>query len=258
MSAYFASCDKDPLISPEQTEDDGTGFIPTSTLTANVNKLIYNFQEIIKLQNAVVEQASEAVGKTLSGFLRNSFKPMKEGRNFFGKVSTELDNALYKNSAVSKSKVNDVDEASNLLIASQSAFNYSAVDYVYSITMIQSRKRHEILDALLRMVNAYGAFFHQGEKMYKDSKQFAQELNTEIKEMRQNTTELEKAMESRHADITKESELTAQKMKQRPTRISATVPLDIQGYLFKRGQNAFRTWNRRWFYLKVRTLLRCI
>ena len=23
----------------------------------------------------------------------------------------------------------------------------------------------------------------------------------------------------------------------------------IQGYLFKRGQNAFRTWNRRWFYL---------
>ena len=23
----------------------------------------------------------------------------------------------------------------------------------------------------------------------------------------------------------------------------------IEGYLFKRGQNAFRTWNRRWFYL---------
>ena len=24
----------------------------------------------------------------------------------------------------------------------------------------------------------------------------------------------------------------------------------IEGYLFKRGQNAFRTWNRRWFYLE--------
>jgi hypothetical protein len=23
----------------------------------------------------------------------------------------------------------------------------------------------------------------------------------------------------------------------------------VEGYLFKRGQNAFRTWNRRWFYL---------
>ena len=23
----------------------------------------------------------------------------------------------------------------------------------------------------------------------------------------------------------------------------------LEGYLFKRGQNAFRTWNRRWFYL---------
>ena len=26
-------------------------------------------------------------------------------------------------------------------------------------------------------------------------------------------------------------------------------PVRCEGYLFKRGQNAFRTWNRRWFYL---------
>ena len=25
--------------------------------------------------------------------------------------------------------------------------------------------------------------------------------------------------------------------------------IKVEGYLFKRGQNAFRTWNRRWFYL---------
>ena len=25
----------------------------------------------------------------------------------------------------------------------------------------------------------------------------------------------------------------------------------LEGYLFKRGQNAFKVWNRRWFYLKV-------
>ena len=26
-------------------------------------------------------------------------------------------------------------------------------------------------------------------------------------------------------------------------------PVRCEGYLFKRGQNAFRTWNRRWFFL---------
>ena len=31
----------------------------------------------------------------------------------------------------------------------------------------------------------------------------------------------------------------------------------IEGYLYKRGQNAFRTWNRRWFYLSNNKLCYC-
>ena len=33
-------------------------------------------------------------------------------------------------------------------------------------------------------------------------------------------------------------------------QISISEPIHMEGYLFKRGQKAFRTWNRRWFYLK--------
>ena len=38
-----------------------------------------------------------------------------------------------------------------------------------------------------------------------------------------------------------------------PASASATASsniIRIEGYLFKRGQRAFKTWNRRWFYLE--------
>lgn len=45
------------------------------------------------------------------------------------------------------------------------------------------------------------------------------------------------------------------------TSPSSTPPSDsptpghMEGYLFKRTSNAFKTWNRRWFYLKQNQLL---
>ena len=69
---------------------------------------------------------------------------MKDTKGYFNKLSQDLDSALYKNAAVSKSKVVDVEEATNMLTATQSCFNYTALDYVYLMTMLQAKKRHEI------------------------------------------------------------------------------------------------------------------
>jgi hypothetical protein len=39
-----------------------------------------------------------------------------------------------------------VDETSNVLIATRSCFRYTALDHLYTISLVQSKKRHEILD----------------------------------------------------------------------------------------------------------------
>lgn len=31
----------------------------------------------------------------------------------------------------------------------------------------------------------------------------------------------------------------------------------MEGYLYKRSSNAFKTWNRRWFQIKDNKLVRC-
>ena len=236
MSTFFASTEKS-----DQSEDD-----TFSSTTASLNRLIHAFQEIIKLQNTVVEQAHRAVGKGLATFLRNDFKPMKDTKGYFNKLSQDLDSALYKNAAVSKSKVVDVEEATNMLTATQSCFNYTALDYVYLMTMLQAKKRHEIVDALLVLVNAYGLFFKQGNELFNEFEPFSKELGKEICEMRSRSASLEKVMEKRHAVVNQDPV----EPKALHPQISISEPIHMEGYLFKRGQKAFRTWNRRWFYLK--------
>jgi Arf-GAP/coiled-coil/ANK repeat/PH domain-containing protein len=70
-------------------------------------------------------------------------------------------------------------------------------------------------------------------------------LGADIQAMQEHSARLEKQLEKRHTYVTQEE-----------TPVVAAADGGgkgkagrVEGYLFKRGQNAFRTWNRRWFYL---------
>lgn len=62
--------------------------------------------------------------------------------------------------------------------------------------------------------------------------------------MKKKTATLEKHLEKRHTQVSLQGDSS-------PNVQTVGDEVKIEGYLFKRGQNAFRTWNRRWFYLKV-------
>ena len=101
--------------------------------------------------------------------------------------------------------------------------------------MLQSKKRTEVLQAVLELVNAYSGYFHQGKEYFQDLDVYTEQLAIEIDVMKSRTSTLDKQLEKRHACV---------------SDVEANNVIRIEGYLFKRGQNAFRTWNRRWFYLE--------
>merc|ERR1739844_738277 len=75
--------------------------------------------------------------------------------------------------------------------------------------------------------------------------------------MRSRTAILEKSMENRHAAVNQDTldqhnkpKLSSHQSKILQQQVSTSAAVNLEGYLFKRGQKAFRTWNRRWFYLK--------
>lgn len=115
--------------------------------------------------------------------------------------------------------------------------------------MIQSKKRHEVLDCLTSLVNAFGIFFKEGSDLFNQVEPETQEVAADVSEMKRLSNLLEKHLEKRHNLVSSEGHVTNEAP---PAPLPGSGQPRLEGYLFKRGQNAFRTWNRRWFYLEVR------
>ncbi|XP_043258687.1 arf-GAP with coiled-coil, ANK repeat and PH domain-containing protein 2 [Colletes gigas] len=216
-----------------------------SEIMAFLNKLIHALQEMNKFHTILLDQASRTVVKDLNSFIKSDIKTVKESRHYFEKISADLDIALNRNSQIPKSRPTEYEEASNILSATRSCFRHTALDYIHSLTMIQARKRHEILGTLLNYMHACITFYHQGSDLAQDLEPFLKDLGENLIKMRADSVKLEKEMENRHIYVTNR-DLIPFPMPGNPK---------MEGYLFKRTSNAFKTWNRRWFCLKDHQLV---
>ncbi|XP_049873379.1 arf-GAP with coiled-coil, ANK repeat and PH domain-containing protein 2 [Pectinophora gossypiella] len=233
-------------------------FSEDPTVMATLNRMIHGLQEMNKFHSILLDQASRTVVKNLTAFVKVDIKGVKESKHHFEKISNDLDIALNRNSQVSRHKPQDVEEVVNLLLATRSCFRHTALDHVQKITMLQARKRHEILATFLSYVQACCTYYHQGADLSEDLEPFLKSTADEITTMRNDTKILDKEMENRHTIVnSKDTVLPSCKANESEgdckdgllsTPCLKNLPR-MQGYLFKRTSNAFKTWNRRWFYL---------
>uniref|UniRef100_A0A2M4A976 Putative gtpase activating protein n=1 Tax=Anopheles triannulatus TaxID=58253 RepID=A0A2M4A976_9DIPT len=237
-------------------------------------QLIQLLQEMNKFHTTLLDQANRTVLKHLTGFLKRDIREVKEYRQIFGKVSENMDAAVYRNAQVNRNRAADVLEAENLLSATKSCFSHTALDYVNYITLLQSRKRHEVLATLLSYLQACSTYFHQGSDLCEDYSAFFKGLDDEIEQMRSEYATLDKQMQNRHTCVVEQALFErggdggggggvgtdSQSLENGPsgadgkpsvpptsTSSGDRAPSYMEGYLFKRTSNAFKTWNRRWF-----------
>ncbi|XP_071634413.1 arf-GAP with coiled-coil, ANK repeat and PH domain-containing protein 2 isoform X1 [Temnothorax longispinosus] len=220
-------------------------FSDDSEIMAFLNKLIHALQEMNKYHTILLDQASRTVMKDLNNFIKSDIKKAKETRHYFEKISGDLDVALNRNSQVPKSRPVEYEEASNILSATRSCFRHTALDYIHALTMLQAHKRHEILGTLLSYMHACITYYHQGSDLAQDLDPFLKDLDENLVKMRGDSNKLEKEMQNRHIYVNNRDLI--------PSLIPGNSKME--GYLFKRTSNAFKTWNRRWFCLKDHQLV---
>lgn len=203
-----------------------------------------------KFYNILLEQCSKTVLKNISNFLKKDVREVKDYKQIFLKISENYDMALLKHSQVNKNRPQEIIEAENYVCSTKSQFQHSALDYVNYITLLQSKKRPEILSTLLSYVSACSTYFHQGSDLCQDYDTFLfKELDEDINNMRVEYSQLEKEMQKRHNYVNGQIEdpSTSEKEVVAETKV---VKRQMEGYLYKRTSNAFKTWNRRWFFMK--------
>lgn len=216
-----------------------------------------------KFQTILLDQASCIILKNITSFIKTEIKGVKEHRTHFTKVSETYDAALTRNAQANKNRPLEVNDAENTLSASSSCFRHIALDYVYTLTSLQSKKMHDILSTLLSYYQACNTFYHQGYDLCNDYADFFKGLSNDISSMQHESSQLDKMMQDRHLSVSKFSEHQLSSNSSSISNVadvsgSQVSPADsnrFEGYLYKRTSKGFRQWNRRWFYLRDNQLL---
>ncbi|NXJ82539.1 ACAP3 protein, partial [Trogon melanurus] len=123
------------------------------------------------------------------------------------------------------------------------------------INVLQAKKKFEILDAMLSFMHAQYTFFQQGYSLLHELDPYMKKLATELDQLVIDSAVEKREMEHKHALIQQRViSFRLQDFSYDDSKVEFNVDAPngvvMEGYLFKRASNAFKTWNRRWFSIQ--------
>lgn len=140
-------------------------------------------------------------------------------------------------------------DARNALTAVGTCFAHTALDYVAQMGIAHAHKDHLILNALWSFVKECSSFFSRGHAFFDEWTAIENgSVSDAVSKLAHKSRQVERKMQDRHALVPKEVFM-------HPTGMSPEEDVVMEGYLFKRATNAFKTWHRRWFQIKDNKLL---
>uniref|UniRef100_A0A803TEG1 Arf-GAP with coiled-coil, ANK repeat and PH domain-containing protein n=1 Tax=Anolis carolinensis TaxID=28377 RepID=A0A803TEG1_ANOCA len=185
--------------------------------------------------------------------IKNDVRKFKETKKQFDKVREDMEIALVKNAQAPRHKPHEVEEATGTLTITRKCFRHLALDYVLQINVLQAKKKFEILDAMLSFMHAQYTFFQQGYSLLHELDPYMKKLASELDQLVIDSAVEKREMEHKHALIQQRVSLF-QDFSYDDSKVEFNVDAPngvvMEGYLFKRASNAFKTWNRRWFSIQ--------
>ncbi|XP_062305748.1 arf-GAP with coiled-coil, ANK repeat and PH domain-containing protein 1 [Osmerus eperlanus] len=208
---------------------------------------------ILEAQGEVIENTQKSVKLKLQTFVKEDVRRFKDVRKEFERGSESLETALSRNAQVPRGKQHEVEEASHTLLHARRTFRSGALDYVLQINVIEAKKKTDILMAMLSLMEAQAQFFQQGHESLSELDDYRRTLSEEHTQLVLNSAREKRDMEQRHAAIKKKDVSYDDSIMD--FRADAANGIAMEGYLYKRASNAFKTWSRRWFSIKKNQLV---
>uniref|UniRef100_G3Q6Q6 Arf-GAP with coiled-coil, ANK repeat and PH domain-containing protein n=1 Tax=Gasterosteus aculeatus aculeatus TaxID=481459 RepID=G3Q6Q6_GASAC len=201
----------------------------------------------------VIETTQKSVKTKLQNFVKEDVRRFKDVRKEFERSSECLEGALVRNAQAPRSKQHEVEEASNALLNARRAFRSEAMDYVLEINVIEAKKKTDILMAMLSLMESQAQLFQHGHQSLSELDEYRRKLNEEHTQFVLNSAREKRDMEQRHAAIKKKDVSYDDSIMDFNADAANGIPME--GYLYKRASNAFKTWSRRWFSIQKNQLV---
>ncbi|XP_069558335.1 arf-GAP with coiled-coil, ANK repeat and PH domain-containing protein 2 isoform X4 [Brachyistius frenatus] len=247
-------------------------------IESSLTKFAESLQEMINYHTILFDQAQRSIKIQLQTFIKDDLRKFKEAKKQFDKVSEEKEAALIKNAQAPRNKQHEVEEATNILTATRKCFRHIVLDYVLQINVLQSKRRSEILKSMLSFMYAHLTFFHQGYDLFSELQPLMKQLGGQLDQLVVDAAKEKRDMEQKHSTIQQKAAVqevtefdflpdhrnfcawrSTSDFSNDDTKLEYNVDAEngiaMEGYLFKRASNAFKTWNRRWFSIQNNQLV---
>ncbi|KAA8579089.1 hypothetical protein FQN60_007209 [Etheostoma spectabile] len=223
------------------------------TMEECLDKFSKKLSIVLEAQGEVIETTQKSVKTKLQNFVKEDVRRFKDVRRGFERGSECLEGALVRNAQAPRGKQHEVEEASNALLNARKTFRSEALDYVLEINVIEAKKKTEILMAMLSLMEAQAQLFQHGHQSFSELEEYRQKLNKEHTQFVLNAAREKRDMEQRHAAIKKKDVSYDDSIMD--FNADAANGIAMEGYLYKRASNAFKTWSRRWFSIQKNQLV---
>uniref|UniRef100_A0A674NJ32 Arf-GAP with coiled-coil, ANK repeat and PH domain-containing protein n=1 Tax=Takifugu rubripes TaxID=31033 RepID=A0A674NJ32_TAKRU len=218
------------------------------TISECLEKCGESLQEIVNYHMILFDQAQRSIKQQLHTFIKEDIRKFKDTKKQFDRVREEMELAQVKNAQAPRNKVHEAEEATQALVLSRKAFRHLALDYVLQINVLQAKKKFEILDAMLSFMRAQYTLFQQGYNILDEIDPYMKKLAAQLDQLVIDSAMEKREMEHKHALI-QQRDFSYDDPKLE-FNVDAPNGVVMEGYLFKRASNAFKTWNRRWFSIQ--------
>uniref|UniRef100_A0A8C6V0J7 Arf-GAP with coiled-coil, ANK repeat and PH domain-containing protein n=1 Tax=Neogobius melanostomus TaxID=47308 RepID=A0A8C6V0J7_9GOBI len=215
----------------------------STTLWSFIHSFIHSF-----IIGILFDQAQRSIKQQLHTFIKEDVRKFKDTKKQFDRVREDMEMAQVKNAQAPRNKVHEAEEASQALVMSRKAFRHIALDYVLQINVLQAKKKFEILDAMLSFMRAQYSLFQQGYTILDEIHPYMNKLAGQLDQLVIDSAVEKRELEHKHALI-QQRDFSYDDPKLE-FNVDAPNGVVMEGYLFKRASNAFKTWNRRWFSIQ--------
>ncbi|XP_036701019.1 arf-GAP with coiled-coil, ANK repeat and PH domain-containing protein 3 isoform X5 [Balaenoptera musculus] len=211
-----------------------------------------SLQEMVTYHMILFDQAQRSVRQQLHNFVKEDVRKFKETKKQFDRVREDMELSLVRNAQAPRHRPHEVEEATGALILARKCFRHLALDYVLQINVLQAKKKFEILDSMLSFMHAQYSFFQQGYSLLHQLDPYMKKLAAELDQLVIDSAVEKREMERKHAAIQQRTLLQDFSYDEPKVEFDVDAPSGVvmEGYLFKRASNAFKTWNRRWFSIQ--------
>ncbi|XP_005653393.1 arf-GAP with coiled-coil, ANK repeat and PH domain-containing protein 3 isoform X1 [Sus scrofa] len=211
-----------------------------------------SLQEMVSYHMILFDQAQRSVRQQLHNFIKEDVRKFKETKKQFDKVREDMELSLVRNAQAPRHRPHEVEEATGALTLTRKCFRHLALDYVLQINVLQAKKKFEILDSMLSFMHAQYSFFQQGHSLLHQLDPYMKKLAAELDQLVIDSAVEKREMERKHAAIQQRTLLQDFSYDEPKVEFDVDAPSGVvmEGYLFKRASNAFKTWNRRWFSIQ--------